>query len=1288
MTHGLNHPFVKTKNHFERLRTLKARLQDKKLGELVLHGVAFHHGGKDEELHINDLQWLNQLTGLDYADRHLIEEHFVDSTTSTLAVGVNLPAHLVIIKNTVHYTNGQQAEYSELDIMQMLGRAGRPQFDDSGVAVIMTSMEKKRKYEALLMGAETIESSLHENLIEHLNAEVVLGSIASFPLAIEWLKATVRIQKNPGYYKLKNCTAVEGRLSAEHRLEGICMKDLQLLQNHELVVTNQGTKKLEASEYGKAMAKYYIKYQTTIKVLQMPPKASLATVLETLCAAEEFAEIRFHQDKMHLSALNKHESIRFPLKNKRVSTVAQKVNLLIQCALGTVPFTEQKTAISMSQDTTLILPHATRVARFIIEICQIKEDVVSLRSALDLSRCLTAKTWENSPLLLKQIDTIGPALAKMMANNGIRTFKKLFETDPRRIEVAANRYPPFGNKVLELAGALPQLQLKISQFKDLSRPTSVELYVEVSLRNAASVRVNGKRGQYSVIFVAGTSDNVLIDFKRFFMGKVKEGINFRIRTTMTKANQRILCSLMPEEFVGLDVHKEVVPDIKPIHFRMIQNARPAVMAKQQRTPSAGSLDGWNAPPKPSTPVAPAPAGADRPPQKLFRDDSPSVETDYDLHDDVNWSEINIDDMLKDIEEAPPLPPPLRFNSGAAPAQLSQRNVVQNSTHPSRELSLQQRNQSHSQPQLRPPSAPSQYRRPAAKFDAGSDDDSGSDIFDLSHHIKSQPKKTAVPEWAQTQSTNARNLEQSGEEGVLANGNVPCAHKCKKKSRCTHLCCKIGVPAKTARKRKRHTDNENMDEDSQSGRIGRQKRANLQSTTKWRTHAESDEDDEVQLVPLVSGNRAPHYDAENEIVWSEDADQINHFDRDVSRFVDMEARERKGDDEYDSEIEGEFDGWLVSDSDPISQEQFSSEPVPYEKEKRQREEDSVDTLIAAALDSEEGSPLKRKRLGKRRKVVYSSDEENEARPTQSMDAVAVNQTAGKSPSKAGRDKDLKHVLNLEVSNPFDVRSDLDHLHDLHHRASSSSMKPWQNRNPNQGKAVKHSSVGSLQMALHLSQQAQKVSTDQAGDAGADSAKFANNMACPELEELRKLHESTSKAAAASPAKPAKETSKIDRRLHFLGTPSPSPPASENGGNTPVRATVHPSKLTENNGRNAGLRRTQSGAGQLPVVGNAEQSSTEPSPRGKGSLTEKGAPPTTAAVTQSEARAQMLNFLRTVKVVDMDGSEATPHEAVRKAETGIRKLHDAGRKENVEMKDSAVSLKEQETAQIKMALHGLF
>ena len=51
----------------------------------------------------------------------------VSVTTSTLAMGVNLPAHLVVIKSTMHYIGGSCEEYSEADMLQMIGRAGRPQ---------------------------------------------------------------------------------------------------------------------------------------------------------------------------------------------------------------------------------------------------------------------------------------------------------------------------------------------------------------------------------------------------------------------------------------------------------------------------------------------------------------------------------------------------------------------------------------------------------------------------------------------------------------------------------------------------------------------------------------------------------------------------------------------------------------------------------------------------------------------------------------------------------------------------------------------------------------------------------------------------------------------------------------------------------------------------------------------------------------------------------------------------------------------------------------------------------
>lgn len=80
---------------------------------MVTCGVAFHHAG------------------LDTNDRAMIEQGYLKGNisviccTSTLAVGVNLPCHMVVIKNTVTWQDGGLKEYADLEVMQMLGRAGR-----------------------------------------------------------------------------------------------------------------------------------------------------------------------------------------------------------------------------------------------------------------------------------------------------------------------------------------------------------------------------------------------------------------------------------------------------------------------------------------------------------------------------------------------------------------------------------------------------------------------------------------------------------------------------------------------------------------------------------------------------------------------------------------------------------------------------------------------------------------------------------------------------------------------------------------------------------------------------------------------------------------------------------------------------------------------------------------------------------------------------------------------------------------------------------------------------------
>ena len=77
--------------------------------------------------------------------------------TSTLAWGVNLPCHLVIVKGTEYFDvkTSRYVNFEVTDILQMMGRAGRPQFDETGVACVFVHDVHKNFYResslALLM---------------------------------------------------------------------------------------------------------------------------------------------------------------------------------------------------------------------------------------------------------------------------------------------------------------------------------------------------------------------------------------------------------------------------------------------------------------------------------------------------------------------------------------------------------------------------------------------------------------------------------------------------------------------------------------------------------------------------------------------------------------------------------------------------------------------------------------------------------------------------------------------------------------------------------------------------------------------------------------------------------------------------------------------------------------------------------------------------------------------------------------------------------------------------------
>ncbi len=126
----------------------------KTLAMLVKKGVAFHHAG------------LNQTC------RQIIENEFrkgtikLLSSTPTLAAGVNLPARRVVISNINRYNAkaGANRPISILEYKQLCGRAGRPQFDKYGEAIVVGNGNGEEIIEHYINGEpEPIESKITDD---------------------------------------------------------------------------------------------------------------------------------------------------------------------------------------------------------------------------------------------------------------------------------------------------------------------------------------------------------------------------------------------------------------------------------------------------------------------------------------------------------------------------------------------------------------------------------------------------------------------------------------------------------------------------------------------------------------------------------------------------------------------------------------------------------------------------------------------------------------------------------------------------------------------------------------------------------------------------------------------------------------------------------------------------------------------------------------------------------------------------------------------------------------------
>ena len=359
----------------EEIGTISQTLRDCALRDTIVFGVGIHHAG------------------LDTHDRNTVEELFCTGKiqilvcTSTLAWGVNFPAHLVIVKGT-EYFDGKLKGYVDFpvtDVLQMMGRAGRPQFDDTGVACIFVHEPKKNFYRKFLHEPFPVESSLDKFIHNHINAEVACGRVASLLDSVDYISWTYyfrRLLRNPSYYGLDS---TESSAVQEHLLSLLrsTLRDLEAAGC--VVLDGNDMSEIRPAVLGIIASNYYLDYRTlghfrrTLLAYDVENgEGDISDLVLLLSEAMEFSELPVRHNEEHLNATLA-ESLPWRTDHLDMESSHTKAFLLLQAH-----FFQVKLPISdYITDTKSVLDQAPRVLNGMIDVAA---DAGQLELALRLMR--------------------------------------------------------------------------------------------------------------------------------------------------------------------------------------------------------------------------------------------------------------------------------------------------------------------------------------------------------------------------------------------------------------------------------------------------------------------------------------------------------------------------------------------------------------------------------------------------------------------------------------------------------------------------------------------------------------------------------------------------------------------------------------------------------------------------------------------------------------------------------------------------------------------------------------
>jgi replicative superfamily II helicase len=408
------------------------QLSNDTLRQSVLDGVAFHHAG----LAKNDK---------DLVERWFREGHIVLLfSTSTLAWGVNLPARCVVIRDTKYHDPLEgEVDMSPVDILQMLGRAGRPEYDDVGYGWIVCDSQEADRYRRLLAEGTPLESRLAEELDAHLVAEVAIGTVGSLDEALDWLETTfyyVRARSQPEAYDFPTLRGrMRGSLDA--------LADRGFLQSDD-------AGGLEATTLGRLASAFYLRLDTAAGFHEFAESGARdeTAVLRCVARAAEFDSVSARQSER--------EAVRTVLGPDDGELVpgTRKVLAILQGSLeGAVPD-------ELAGDAWVIRQNALRLLSALRAFC----DRFGDPRGANLARRVEARLEHGvsaDAVGLTAIDGVGAGRAQRLAAEGLTTPADVRAAGVEGL-VDAGLSEGVAERVLQNAETLPTVEVDWGDFPD------------------------------------------------------------------------------------------------------------------------------------------------------------------------------------------------------------------------------------------------------------------------------------------------------------------------------------------------------------------------------------------------------------------------------------------------------------------------------------------------------------------------------------------------------------------------------------------------------------------------------------------------------------------------------------------------------------------------------------------------------------------------------------------------------------------------------------------------------